>query len=97
MEKHVEGQAEMFEIAINHGLEVDTEIDYERVLNEYCKAYPKILHPWLQRQFRKGMTDRLTPIRKAVNSIFWQSIYTVLQFVTFLWFVLFAVNNISVN
>lgn len=92
---HEEDEEKIEGMAKEHDIEVNTEMDLEFVIKEYCGAFPKIMHSWLLRQFTQGLNDRLAPSRKAANGLFWQGNYTVLQFFTFLGFVLVAVQNIN--
>ncbi|MGM0582851.1 MAG: hypothetical protein ACQETL_19400 [Bacteroidota bacterium] len=95
LEKHGEDEKKIEGMAKEHDIEVNTEMDLEYVFKEYCRAFPKVMHHWLLRQFTQGLNDRLAPSRKAANGLFWQGNYTVLQFFTFLGFVLVSVQKIN--
>lgn len=95
LEKHEENEEKIEGMAKEHDIEVNTEMDLEFVINEYCRAFPKVMRFWLLKQFKQGINDRLAPSRKAANSLFWQGNYTILQFFVFLGFVLMTVQNIN--
>lgn len=95
LDKHGEDEEEIEGMAEEHDIQVNTAMDVEFVIREYCRAFPKIMHFWLESQFTEGLNDRLAPSRKAANGLFWQGNYTILQFFSFLGFVLVAIQNIN--
>lgn len=95
LKKHGEDEEKIEGMAKEHDIEVNTKMDLEYVFKEYCRAFPKVMHNWLLKQFTQGINDRLAPSRKAANTLFWQGNYTVLQFFTFLGFVLVSVQKIN--
>ena len=92
---HEEDEEKIESMAKEYEIEVNTKIDIEFVIKEYCRAFPKIMHSRLLRDFNQGINDRLAQGRKSANGLFWQGNYTVLQFFTFLGFLLLAVQNIN--
>jgi hypothetical protein len=95
LDKHGEDEDKIDTMAKPHGIQVNTEIDLQYIIEEYSKAFPRIMHRWLLKQFFEGISDRLAPSRKAARGLFWQGQYTVLQFLSFLAFVYFSVNGIN--
>ena len=95
MEKHEEDEDKIVDAAEQHDLQIETKIDLSIVITEYCRAFPRLMHWWLKKQFLQGLSDRLASSRKAANGLFWQGNYTVLQFFSFLLFVYLSVSNIS--
>ena len=95
MEKHEMDEEKILEMAEKHNLEVQTNIDVNVISTEYCKAFPKIIHKKLMKEFTTGLRDRLTPSRRAVKNLFWQGNYTVAQFLMFILFVVTALTNIK--
>lgn len=95
LETHSEQKDKVDKMAQEHEFDIATEIDIEEVIHEFNKAFPKIIRPFLLKEYIQSVQDHLSPSRKAANGLFWQGNYTILQFLTFLIFALLSISNIN--
>lgn len=94
LDHHEQQEQEISKTADGTDIKVNTEIDIEYIIKEYCKAYPRPIRWWLKKQFLSGIADRLTSSRRAANALFWQSTYASIQFILFIWFTYVSVSKL---
>jgi len=69
LEKHGEDEKKIEGMAQEHDIEVNTEMDLEYVFKEYCKAFPKIMHHWLLKQFTQGLKKERGQKERQKNGV----------------------------
>lgn len=94
-DKHGESEEQIMAHAEARGMTLETDIDIHRVAGAFISAFPRPMHQFLQRKFQEGLDDPLSPQKRALRSGLYQSLFTGLQTLFFVIFVITAVAYAS--
>ena len=84
--KHEKSEDEILEMASKKGIELETEIDFKNVINEYKKAFPFWVGWLISRSTKKSEGNRQAGYQVAIKSYTSQLSFTVWQAITFICF-----------
>lgn len=85
---------EINNLAKENNHKIETNLDFENVINNFTKAFPRFTHSKLFKEFKEGTEDQLTQGRKNANSVFWQGVYTNFQLLAFISCILFIAYSL---
>ena len=85
-EKHAEDEEKIHEYATQRGVELQTEIDFAKIISEFSKPFPWWVKLLMDRQLRKSEGDRQAGHRIAFKAYMGQLRWTFYQACFFLAF-----------
>jgi hypothetical protein len=91
LEKHGTDEEQIQELASRRGVELDTEIDVQRIVGQFSSALPWYLHETVRDGAEEGVKNPHAHLQKATRRFVYQYSYTLLQVVLFVAFVIVAV------
>jgi len=86
LDKHSEDKDKILEYAEQRGIELQTEIDFQNVINEYKKAFPCWVGWLITRSAKKSEGNRQAGYHIAIKSYSGQLSFTLLQSICFIGF-----------
>ncbi|MCK4843169.1 MAG: hypothetical protein KAT04_15005 [Methylococcales bacterium] len=89
-EKHGKNADEISEIAEKRGIEIETEIQLENVINEFKKPFPFWVRWLITRSVSKTKNNRQAGYHVAIKAYFWQLNFTLIQSLFFIAFLCFG-------
>lgn len=85
-EKHEKDEDEIKQLAKERGIEIDTEIEFNNIINEFIKPFPFWVKWLVTRKTREEAQNRQSGYHVAVKAYYWQLNFTFLQSVFFILF-----------
>ncbi len=91
LDKHEGYEIKIVGYAKEQGVKLETDINMDLVINEFCNPFPKWVGWLMKRYLRKNKDNRQIGYVKPIQSYHWQFNLTLLQTVTFIAFVITGV------
>ena len=91
LQKHEHDEEQIATHAEQRGINLDTELDMGKVLEEFGKPFPSWVRWLINRYLKKHKGNRQVGYIKPVKSYYWQCNFTVLQALSFVAFVVAGV------
>jgi hypothetical protein len=89
-DEHEKNADEILEIAEKRGIELETEIQFENIINEFKKPFPFWTQWLMSRSVNKIKNNRQAGYHVAIKAYFWQLNFTLIQSLLFIAFLFFG-------